>query len=230
MPVALATVRTELRQQLDELSARFWADTELNALLNEGARDVARRTETGETFTQTIPAISGTMKYALPTNFLRAHRVEFQPISTGMPQVYPLQLATYYEMDQYWGSTQFQQRSYPGWAVFFGNPPNTIMQIYPVPSQNGNFNLFYYALPSQLVADTDQLQVTEGWYDVVKDYACWKALMKDRDPRWQDYKQLYEEDLVNMIDVTRKHHDQAGTMTRGGFAQPLFPYAAWGDL
>lgn len=230
MPVTAQTLIVDIRSRLDEISARFWTDQELLAWANEGVRDVSRRTETYELFTQNIMAVSGQARVPMPTDCLRIHRVEYQPTtSSTMPQVYPMELATQYELDQRWGSWQTQQRSYPGYACFWGRPPNLVMQVWPVPSQGGNYNLFYYGLPAPMASMTDIALVSEGWWDLVEDYCTSRALMKDRDPRWKDYKGAYEEGVANLVDVSRKHHDQGGVIIRGSGGGPLFPYGPSGD-
>ncbi len=228
MAVTAATLISEVRLRVDEPNPRVWTDANLLVWLNEGNRDVARRTETLEKEAQ-FPATATVAKYALPTDTLRVFRVEFQPQTTStQPLVYPVQLATKYEMDQYWGSMQFQQRAYPSFVEFWGNPPNITMQAFPVPSQSGNWNVFYYGLPAPMVAVTDPAQVVEGWYDALADWCEYKAMRMDRDDRWQDAKKQYEETVANLIDVSRRHHDQAQFMTRGSSTYGANPMSAYG--
>jgi hypothetical protein len=92
--------------------------------------------------------------------------------------------------------------------------------LYPVPSQAGSLTVFYYQQIVPAVATTDNIDVLSGWEDTVHDYAVYRALRKDADPRWQDFKSTYEEKLVAMIDTTRTFQDQAGTFTTGQSALP----------
>lgn len=215
MPVQQSDLLADVRSRLDESTARFWTDAELIRWINEGLRVVARRTETLEDAETTLQSIAGGAKYALPAACQRVHRVEFAPSSASI--VYPMELKSYYEMDELWGTQQLISRSYPSYAVFWGAPPNIIMQVYPVPSQMGTFNIFYYRLPKALAGASDVADISEGWHDLVVLYCEYVALRKDRDDRWQDAKTLFEEGLNQMVDVSRRHHDQGGSFVNRGF-------------
>jgi len=227
-----AAAITNLRARLDEQNIpRFWSDSNLLLWLAEGCLDIARRTETLIEYNTNIDANAGQADYLLPPDVLRLHRVEFIPQSSANPpQVYPLELSTFYEMDQRWGSSQYLQSVYPSFAVVRGTPGNPlgrgsgalVLKVYPVPSQSGAFNVYYYAMPNQNPATTDTLAVQGGYENIPLLYAEYIALRADRDPRWQEAKQLYEEDLLNMIDMTRKLHDQAGSVTFAGGGYSAF--------
>jgi hypothetical protein len=228
--VTYASAITDLRAHLDEkVTPRYWQDTDLLNWLAQGCTDIARRTETLVEYNTQIDANPAQADYSLPTDTLRVHRIEFIPISTANPpQVYPLELSTFYEMDQRWGASQFLQSVYPSWAVIRGTPGNPlgrgsgalVFKVYPVPSQAGLFNLFYYAMPNNNPATTDTLAVQAGYESLPVLYAEHVALRADRDPRWQEAKQLYEADLEAMIEMTRRLHDQVGQVAfaGGGFS------------
>jgi hypothetical protein len=220
--VTLLTIRTDVRNRLDEVSARRWTDAELNNWINEGLRDVARRSETILSYYTNIALVPNVAKYSMPTDVIRVHRLEFVPV--GSSQTYPIQLSTYQEMDQVWGVSQQIQRSYPYYAVLWGFAPNITIQFYPVPSQAGELNIYYYRLPTTLVNDIDVAEIPAGWEDLVEVYCEYVALRKDRDVRWQDSKTLYETSLQNMINVTRQLHDQARSVIVGTSAVPAWLY------
>ena len=46
--------------------------------------------------------------------------------------------------------------------------------------------------------------------NVVYLYAEYRALRRDRDPRWQESKGLFDEALGSLYDISRRHTDQAG--------------------
>jgi hypothetical protein len=222
MPQTQAQLLLQLRDRIDESTQRFWTDRELTDWLNEGIRVIARRTETLEDTEYQLQAQPQIGRYALPRNCLTVHRCEFAP-QLNSQLVYPMELKTYYEMDELWGTQQLISRSYPSYAVFWGAPPNITMQVFPVPSQAGVFQLYYYRLPRTLgtTAPTDNPEniadVFEGWHDLAVTYAEYMALRKDRDDRWQDAKQLFEEGLSELVDHSRRHHDQAQGMVMKGY-------------
>lgn len=218
----LVTVRNDVRARLNETTARFWTDAQLNVWINEGMRDLARRTETIQTFGTTITTVAGTAEYVVPADVLRVHRVEFVP--TGATQIYPVQLTTYDELDQVWGIYPNTVQGYPVYAALWGFPPTLKLRLYPVPSQAGTINLFYYRLPAAVSADGDTLEVLAGYEDLIALYCEYVARRKDRDPTWQEAKALYEERVSEMVDTTRQWHDQAMTVTVGQNAMPRWLY------
>lgn len=196
---------------------RFYSDTEITDWINDGCRDIARRTEDLENISTTMQAIVGTANYALPADTIRVHRVEFIP--TGSTQLYPIELRNRNEIDQLIGFNPTVQSSYPKVAWLWGTPNNSTypltMSFYPVFSMAGQINIWYFRMPIRLgdpVADPTQYQrsvdVVEGWDDLVVDYATCRALQKARNPEWKERKQEYEARLVSMIEVTRQWHDQ----------------------
>lgn len=224
----LLEARTDLRAHLNETTTRFWTDAQLTTWINEALRDVARRTETIQTFSTSIAAVAGTAEYVIPADVLRIHRIEFVP--TGQTQIYPLQLATYNEMDQFWGVTPNQQQGYPSYAVLWGFPPTVKLRLWPIPSQAGTVNVFYFRLPASVSADGDTIEVLAGYQDLIVLYAEYVARRKDRDPTWQDAKQIYEEKIVEMVETTRQWHDQAMTVSVGSSAVPRWLYDGnWGN-
>jgi hypothetical protein len=223
MPVNLAFLISDVRSRLDEVTPRFWQDTELTNWINEGLRDISRRTETIQSFWQAINTSPNIAKYPLPPDVIRIHRLEFVPAGTNV--TYPIQASTYQEMDQVWGiNQQSQTMSYPYNYVLWGFPPNLMMQLYPVPAQSGTLNLFYYRLPALLINPTDIAEIPEGWHDLIAIYCEVVARRKDKDDQWKDTKQIYDERLNQMYENTRQWHDQARAMTIGYNAVPEWLY------
>ncbi len=213
MSRTLGDCRGDLRSRLDEISARFWTDQELNRWLNEGALDVARRGEClADTTTATIAASSGAA-VPLPTDGFRLHRAEFSN-DLGVT-VYPLEFRDPNEMDEYW-INRTQQMYRPSFLVPSGYPPNWTAGLYPIPASSGTLTTYYYRTPATAVADTDPLDLPSGWEDIAIVYASYVALRKDGNPQWRDAKEEYSEKLASMIDTTRRFHDQSGFIVGGG--------------
>lgn len=215
---------SSVRSRIDEQNVGFWTDAELIRWINEGQRDVARRVEVLQVFNTTVAAVAGTAKYTLPANVIRVHRVDFVP--TGSTQIYHMESRVYDEMDQVWGINPSTQRSYPDFYVIWGVPGGTglQMQVYPVPSSAGQFQIYYYRLPVDVVNVGDTLDIPEGWQDLVYLYAEYCAKRKLRDSTWQEAKQLYDDTLMNLISVTRDYTDNPRTMIYGGRSTPSWLY------
>jgi hypothetical protein len=227
MPTTLVTIRNDVLNRLDDPNNNFWSTSELNTWINEGARDIARRAESLVSFSSTIAIVAGTQTYSAPTNTVQIHRLEYIP--TGSTQTYPIFPSTYEEMDQLWGIYQSIQSAYPsyfvtrGWANGIGSDALTIV-LYPVPSQAGTLNVFYYRLPTAAVADGDTVEIPEGWQDLVALYCESVARRKAKDPTWQEARQMYEDELKNLIDVTRFYHDSSSAIITRTGAVPAWLY------
>jgi hypothetical protein len=228
MTQTLSQLETSLESMLDQIYGgtnqfRFWSQPEIDTWLNEGARDVARRAESLLVFDTSVAAIAGTARYALPAQIIRIHRVEYQ--AAGSFLVYPLFPKTIDEMDPIVGINPLLQTSYPYYFHLWGYPPNLGMTVYPVPSQTGQFNLYYYKVPTPMVNPGDICDLPNGWEDLVVTYGEYRARRKGRDPIWKDVKEEYEQKVGEHMDVTRQWHDQQRhIITRSGLGIPSWLY------
>lgn len=209
MPRTLATIREDVRDRIDETAARRWTDAQLNRWINEGAIDIARRTEVLQA-KQDITAVAGTQEYTLPTDMIRVHRIEFTP--TGSTSTYTPEYRDFNSMDGVWWSQKTSRRGTPVLYTVWGFPPTAKLVLYPTPDPGGTITVYYYRLPVEAAADANSPELPEGWHDLLADYAEYKALRRDADPRWREAKQIFEENLGNLFDVTRRWTDQVGTI------------------
>lgn len=227
----LTSLITQVRSNVDEAAARFWADSEITQWLNDGVKDIGRRTEAIQSTSSSIAIIAGTASYNLPSNLIRLHRLEFIP--TGSTQVYPVAVSTYEEMDSVWGINQASQASYPSYAVMWGYPGGAAtltVQVFPVPSQAGVLKIYYYRVPVDMVAGGDIPEIPGGWDDILVHYAEYRAKRKAGNPTWQEAKQIYEEELQRMVDVTTYYHDNMNSIVVGSRYVPDWLYSFDGGL
>lgn len=228
MPTSLTTTLADVRSRLDETTASFWQDPELTTWINEACRDIARRAEVLRALPAPIAVSAGTAKYAMPTNIVRIHRVEFTP--TGSTNIYLVEPKTREEMDQYWGWLQQSQASYPlvyvEWGIVggVGNDAHTI-QLYPVPSQAGSLQIYSYRLPVPVAVGGDNLDIPEGWQDLVPLYAEYVAKRKLRDVTWQDAKQLYEDSVQHLVEVSRNLYEGSQSIITPRGMMPSWLYS-----
>ena len=220
MSVLLSTALTNVRSLLDEPNPQFWQNSELTNWINEACADIARRVEWKRT-TANITVTEGTQDYTAPEDVYRIYRLEYVPVGSDSQTTYTCEFRGYMEMDQIWGINQQWPASYPLYYTLWKVPPSMTIILYPVPAQGGQLNVYYYQqITPASNPDTDYIDALEGWEDVVYDYAVYRALRKDADPRWQEFKATYEDKIMYMIDSTRTFQDQAGTFSTGQAALP----------
>jgi hypothetical protein len=214
---SLTTALTTVRDFLDEPAPQQWSDTQLTAYLNMGQADVQRKSESLQAQNQ-IAVSPNVQKYLAPPDTLRIYRIEYVPFNSL--QTYGLEFRGYNEMDAVWGTYQQFTGAYPSLYTLWPNPPNLTIVTYPVPSQNGVLNCFYYRQPVALANPPDTLDCLPGFEDVIFDYAVYRALRQDADPRWKDQFQLYNDNLTNLIDMSRRFTDQANWISTGSSNVP----------
>jgi len=231
MSILLTSAISQTRSLLDEpegTTSSFWSDTELTTWLNEGCQDSQRRAE-WKMATATLPVTTATQNFAAPDNALRIHRVTFVPTanSGNYQNTYTLEFRGFMEMDQVWGINQQWPASYPLYYTLFGQPGTGSLEIitYPVSSQSGVLNVYYFPVitPATFTTTSDTttfLDTPQGYDGMIVNYACYKALRKDADSRWQEFKQDYESQLVNLYDQSRTYQDQANFISTGQQALP----------
>lgn len=210
----LAQARTALRERLDEKSARQWTDPMLDRWLNEGAKDMARKAEVLQS-TATIDATDGTQTYDLPADAVRVHRATWQ--NDGDSSSYPLEYRDFQSADAVWWTQQAVTQGTPHLFTMWGVPGAVEITLYPTPSVNGTLSLLYYRLPVTVTDDDTAMDIPAGWEDTMYAYATYMAMMQDRDQRWQAQKALYDEQMGDLLVLTRRYSDQSGSSVQGEF-------------
>jgi hypothetical protein len=201
MPTTVAAATTALRDLLDETTAAQWTDVQLRRWLNEGIRDIARRTR-HYWDTDTIDTAADDGEYTVAEDVLHIKHVYFTPDGDTSRDI-PLEPRAFEAMNQVWWDRQDQSSGYPVFFTTFGYAPTLTIKLFPVPSVDGTLTLHVIRLPAELdvTSGTGNIDVPTGWLEVAYDYAEYKALRKDRDPRWQEAYNLYEAKIQDIIDM-----------------------------
>lgn len=214
---------TKSRTRLNELTARAWTDQQLREWVNEGARDIARKTEALED-RDSITVVVGTSEYTLDPDIIRVHRVEITP--TGEDTT-ALEYVDVKDLDSFGWRQRTQRQDRPYVYSIWGSGRTLKLITYPVPGTAGVITVWAYITPPALVenAATDaavDVQIPQAWDDILLDYIEYRAMRKDRDPRWQEAKAMYDTACGEMFDNTRRWVDQAGMILPGGSHLPTW--------
>ena len=221
MAVTQAIAVASVRSLIDEVVPQFWSDAELENWINEACAVTQREVGGFQKGPVAITTTAAVQTYLLPSDVLRIHRVEFVP-TNNMSYTYSLDFRGYNEMDAAWGNLKTLPSAYPEHYTLWNNPNNTgvalaglNLLLYPVPSVAGTLNLYYLRVTVPTASGTDYVDVLPGWENTVFNYAAYRALRKDADPRWKDFRDEFQADLERMKTVTRTYSDQAGTFSTG---------------
>lgn len=203
MPVTTVTTAvTALRERLDEPTASTWSDVFLRRCLNEGIREIARRTfhwTDVDTIAVTIPS---TGLYTLSDDVIRVNDVYFAPTADST-RLIPLENRAWDAMNQIWWDYQNRvQGGDPQFVASYGYAPTTQLKLFPVPYRAGTLHVYVARMPADLDIATGagNIDMPTGWVEVCYDYAEYMALRKDRqmDVAMQA-KAAFDEKLATMI-------------------------------
>ena len=222
MAVLLGIATQAVRSLIDEPVPQFWSDVELENWINEACAVTQREVECFQRGPVTISTTVAVQNYLMPSDVLRMHRVEFVP-NNNTSYTYSLDFRGYNEMDAAWGNLKTLPSAYPELYTLWNNPDNTgasgkglTLLLYPVPSVAGTLNLYYPRVTVPAVTPlTDYVDVLPGWENTVFNYAAYRALRKDADPRWKDFRDEFQADLERMKSVTRTYTDQGNYFSTG---------------
>lgn len=222
---------TAVRIRLDEATATAWSDAEIRGWINEGVTDIARRTEAIiKTAVLAVSANSATTA-AFPTDLLRITRAELFSYAGGT-EFRKLEIREFNEMDPTWHSSRGQDTGTPLFLGIAGYPPFLTGTLYPIPQSSGSVNLTYYSSVTPLSTtssdDAVALSLPTGWESLAYEHATYLALRRDgQSAEWQASKQIYEEMLNDMIDMTRHYHDQPQQIVPDLMSDPYMYGQGW---
>jgi hypothetical protein len=220
MAATLTEALVQVRSIIDEPVAQFWSDDELTSWINQGCQEIQREVEWAQAGPVVINTTSGTQDYKAPQDLLRIHRLEFVP-NNNTAYTYSLEFRGYNEMDAAWGNLKTLPSAYPAQFTLWNNPNDSAADVgltillYPVPSVDGYLNVYYLRTIVPVATGSDYVDVLPGWEDTVYSFAAYRALRKDADPRWNDFKTEFAMQIEQMKTVSRTYTDQPNWFSTG---------------
>jgi len=218
--VLVSELLTDIRDMLDEPAAAQWTDDMLGRWINQGARDLARSTRHLKG-SKTVAVTANDGEYDLTSDVISVEHAYWT--ATGDTRRIPLIPRHWEGMDQVWGQYQNQTSSYPNWFTVVGFSPTAMLKLYPTPTVNGSLFLMVSQLHTPIaipVVGAATADVPALWYDAISDYVEYKALRRDRDQRWSEALQSYNEKrdaLMNNVDFLAVNREVVPTP--GGYYQ-----------
>lgn len=193
MPTATELL-TQVRDMLDEPTAAQWTDDMLTRWINEAGRDLARATRHLKD-SEDVVVTGGVSEYVLPNHIIAVEHCYFLP-GNGDERQIPLMARHWEGMDQVWGSWQNRETSYPVFFTVIGYSPSATLKLYPTPAEDADLKLITARIPGELSIPSvggETADLPEIWYDAAVSYCEMKGLRRDRDERWQEAYQMYQE-------------------------------------
>lgn len=216
--LTLANARAEVRDQID-FGQNFVSDAELNGYLNRGRSILYDRLteDNGDSVAVTetnITVTSATNSYALPADFKRVVGVYATyegGIDDGERALRPASLNELKEVDE------ILDQSILTYRLEGGN-----IEFYPVPVEDATVRLRYIPDPATLASDGDTLECwTSNGLEYVIAYACYRCLLKQRDPDTAIFKQEAQDALEAAV------LEQGGIYAGTGPVVNVTPWWEW---
>lgn len=192
MATLISEVVAQVRDLLDETTPAQWLSTSLHRWINDALLDMARVTRHIRDRT-TFLTVIGQAEYTIPENVLEIEHAYYLP---GDGRYIPLAARQYEGMDAVWGHQQNQQGGDPAMYTLWGASPLLKLRLYPVPSAVNTVSLMVIRYPVLLTpagAENVTIDWPDAWLEAIVQFVEYKALRKDRDPRWQEAYARYQE-------------------------------------
>ena len=222
-----ADLRTQLRERLGETLATAWSDTELDTWIYEGVKELNNRTEYNRRELD-YEVLAGEWRVPVAASVQRIHKIEWGPTSSlgyelTLPslanwQVYRLEYMNISTLDAVRGTGQTLTSSIPQYYSLWGTSQTNNQDgsggigltviLYPKPSEAGSIRLHCYAVPEEPATDNDDWNLPAGWEHLVLMYAEYRALVRDKDDRWQIAKSDFEEGITNFKRMFSTYTDE----------------------
>lgn len=200
MATLISEVVAQVRDLLDETTPAQWLSTSIHRWINDGLLDMARVTRHIRD-RALLSTVSGTAEYTVPENVLEIEHAYFLP---GDGRYIPLVARQYEGLDAVWGHQQNQTGGDPAVYTLWGASPLLKLRLYPVPSvtASNNVALMVIRYPTLLTptgSEAVNIDWPDAWLEAIVQFVEYKALRKDRDPRWQEAYARYQEIRDQMV-------------------------------
>lgn len=191
-------IRSLTRIWLDEASAGFWTDAELNTLINLSNQRVnsiiAALHEDYFTASSTFSTVSGTLSYNLPTDFRFMRRLEHYS-ATDASDIRKLDEIKFPRIESY-AEWPFESAGKPRRYVIRGKQ----MDLYPPPNAIYTMRIYYDVRQDDLSLDTSAPLSPVDFHDMIAVDAAIKALIKNHEPA-EELRILWAERKQELIDT-----------------------------
>lgn len=210
MTITQARAVEEVRARLAEETPGFYTDSQVRSWLNDGVREVARRSFWKRT-SDTVAVSAGTQFYTAPADAIQVYRVEYHPDTSG--SIYRLEYRDLNAMDIVWGINQSIGQGTPTYYTMVSANPLSI-ELCPTPSTDGDIKVYYYAMPADLAVTTnsdaaENLDVPVGWEDLPIEWATGLGFRKSRDANaYQLAVAAFAQNLSRLTEVATRYTDE----------------------
>lgn len=210
MATTVTAAVAAMRRLLDEPTASQWTDEDIRRYLNEGIRDIGRRTRL-HTDTNTIDVTADDGEYTLDSDILAIEHLLWKADADSDKHL--LEARGFKTLAPYIN----ESASDPYFYTTYGHPPVLKITLYPTPNRDGTLYVYGPVLPSLDVSGgTGNVDVAEAWLEAAYDYAAYMCHRKDKDMEAMQYSFAAYMDKVNSMLESPNTDDGMGEFTFTG--------------
>lgn len=203
----VATLITNVRNEIIEPTPGFWTDAEITKWLNEAYRELVTVAEMESVTTTNFDTVADTELYNLASDFDRLVRVERETFA-GSNVYKPMRQLTINERSD--NSPFIYPRYYPYSPDAFYLWPRTGSDLFsvgliPVPNESGiGIRVYYYQKAATLVSGDTPI-LAEKYLRLMEQYAIAMAKTKADDPAFSVYLTHYSAGVTGLkIDILNR--------------------------
>ena len=197
MTMNFSEMQAEVRVRIDEATANFWSDADIQDSLNEGYMEISDATEWYERKANVPMWKNRTyfdMRELLPDTYLAAKRCQNNTTDHWLvPTTIRAQDKIYAQWERTSGEPEYFFTRGIYWIGFYPKPDD----------DNGSARLYYSALPPAMSSDTDEPQIPEEYHMGIVAYAVYDLLAQDAETQkalqWFAEYQMYESNLNEYV-------------------------------
>lgn len=216
MAQTVAVTLSNARYMLNEVTAARWTDIELRRWINDAQRDIARRIPWYRK-KDTASATASTQEHNAPSDCISIMEVSWT--QTGTTRVIPLEQYDFSNVAFTMTPRLTSATGTPRYFYTWGYPGTSTFKVnlIPTPTVAGTLTYHYYGMPadystSDTSSTSSNVLVPTGYEDAVTLFVVYTALMSDADPRWTEYKQLYEQALAALEEAAVRFSPRTGQL------------------
>jgi hypothetical protein len=162
----LLQIRTKARRKLDELTAKFWSDDELDDYINETYRKIWEllidNSYRKALKVANLNLVANTRTVALPSDYVKTRLIEHLVGSIYYPCKYYERYDTPVGSDSSPSAAYGDQYSFS--YSFLGD--SLVFEPTPINSETGSIRLTYFYIPDYLEDDTDEPDIPSLYHDL----------------------------------------------------------------
>lgn len=233
MAQTVAVTIANARLMLNEPTARRWTDVELRKWINDGQRDIARRIPWYRKST-TGAATASTQQFSFPSDAIRIDHVSWR--QSGTTRTIPLEEYDHKNVAWTMGAQLTSATGYPAfyWTSGYPGTSTFTINLVPIPQVTGILTYEYIGMPadyttSDTSANSSNVLVPLGYEDAITLFVVYSALQGDADPRWREYKELYEQALAGLEEAAAAQFSSSTGMLMGPMAGGITGLIGWDD-